>query len=1797
MFVIPGYRIEEKIYESHNSVIYRGIREEDEEPVILKMLRTEYPEPAELTRFRREYVMAEGLRMEGVIRVHAMLDVGSRMVIVMEDFGADSLAKRMTEAGGGLPLSTFLNLAIRITDTLGQVHRRNIIHKDINPTNIVWNPAADSVKLIDFGISTELNRETQAVLNPDVLEGTLAYMSPEQTGRMNRTMDYRTDLYSLGVTFYQMLTGRIPFESDDSMEMVHCHIARVPKAPHEVDKTIARPLSDIVMKLMAKMAEDRYKSAMGLAADLRRCLLLLTEEGAGFELAVGEEDVSDKFQIPGKLYGRKEEIKALLSTFESVSLGAAEMMLVAGYSGVGKTSLIEEIHRPIVKRRGYFISGKFDQYRKDVPYASLIQALRKLVRYLLTESDDRVRLWKERLLAALGDLGKIITDVIPELTLILGPQPEVLTLAGVEAQRRFNDLFEKFLGVFCTQEHPLVLFLDDLQWADPASLKLIRVLMTGKAERYLMIVGAYRDNEVTPSHPLMLTLDEIGKKKAFTTLTLSPLEPADAAELIADTLDDRLDRTGELAALVQSRTGGNPFFLTQFLSSLYANRMLDFDPEKRQWQWDLAKIRQLSGSDNVVELMVAKINKLPEITQELMMLASCLGNQFDLSTMAVIAKTSPAEVVKGMWGAVLEELVVPLSESYRLFQWSHEEEGTADPSAVSYRFFHDRIQEAAYSKLSVERRKEIHLEAGRLILANAPEEAVSERIFDIVNHLNFSESLLTERDERERLGRLNLSAGKKAKAGTAYEAALAYLTRGMTMLTEAGWDRHYDVMYELYRERIECEFLCGNLAESERVFQLAAERTKTKRETGELYELMIRICHINYDYARGIELGKEGLRLFGIEIPDDPEAYAKALEEALAFIKGYMAENDILDLENAPAMEDADHITCCGLIHELWACLFMAGHDQVLLPVLVLIRLSVTHGQSSVTAVGHIFYALILSMQQDYDNSYAFGRLAMKLKEKYFNPLLAPKVHNSFCNFVNHYKNHLKTNIPIYEESYGYCVQSGEIWWGAWAASFIRTGMLVKGDSLDEVWAVGNKYADYIESSEFAPLVLVMRAEQAKVSNLMDETGTKLSIDTESFDEAETIAAMEAMPFGLGLFWHYVYRSFSLYLYGENKAALAAIMKSDENKAHIPNLMMYPDHFFFDALIIAANFEDFTEEEKARYRERLDADIAQMALWRKHCPENFLHRHLLMSAERARMDGEDLVAMELYEAAAEAARENGYLHHGALANELAGKFFLGMGSEKAARGYLTEARYLYLRWGAKRKVRYFDEQYPGMVMKMEERKEGTITTATITATRASESIGFSSRSLDFASVMKASQAISGEIVLERLLTNLMHLLMENAGARKGFLILSDEGRLRIEASGTLDREETVVLQSVAVVPETKELPVSLLQYVARTKENVVLSDAAKEGPFTRDAYVVRARPRSILCMPILRQSELAGILYLENNLTTGAFTPDRLEVLAVLASQTAISLENANLYANLEEKVKSRTAELKVAHEKILVLEKEATEMQMAGGFAHEMRNALVGSKLVIEQALGYDNGDTPASLPLANNRTLKEIYLSLTGQLTEGALEEVLSQMKKIFANEEHLEEMLQVIYRSVSRGLAITKQTMDFSRVGQEETAGEPIHMDELIETVIGDYRTDLTGRGIEVLLDLRGQDAKGGPCRIAGQEAHFYSIVSNIVLNARDALIEAERPAGALRRIRIESEVGRGNYTVRFSDTGVGISPENIDRIFDAFFSMKPDTGTGLGLGVVKKIISLYNGAIDVESDVGSGTTFTVTLPVGV
>lgn len=1300
MFMMRGYQFKEPIYESSRSIIYRGIREEDKANVVMKILNGAHANPTNLAQFRMEYSIASKIELDGAVQPFALESFEDTVMIVFKDIQGRSLDLHLNERNGQFSTQDFLPIAISLAQIIDQIHSKNFIHKNINPANIVWRPETGQVQLIDFGISTEQNHEIQGLRNPRALEGTLAYMSPEQTGRMNRAMDYRTDLYSLGVTFYQMLAGQLPFESSDPMDLIYSHIARFPAPLHELTPTIPERISAIIMKLLSKLPSDRYQSAGDLAQDFIRCQEELDKNGSIPWFELGTKREAAEFSIPQKFYGRENEISLLMDSFHRASRGGLELLLVAGYSGIGKSSLVREIYHPIVRERGYFLSGKFDQYQHDTPYAPLIQAFTGHIRYLLKEDEERFSFWSSKILDALGDEAQVLIDVIPDLEKLIGPQPSVLELSGREALARFRKIFLRFVDTFCAEEHPLTIFLDDLQWVDPASLTLLKAILSKSSQsKHLLLLGAYRDNEVSKSHPLMLALDEIEENKLVntkvSTLQVGPLSLMDTQYLVADSIHTSVDEAVPLAAMVQQKTAGNPFFIKQLLMTLFETQLLQFSTQEKRWEWD-DSVESLAMCDNVADLLSRKIKTLPLQTQTLLGLASCLGVQFDLDTMAIISRTSKTKIASALWPAVVEELIVPQDMACSYYRLSHDESDISGIGIGRYTFAHDRIQEAAHRQLTNDEKQHTHLKAGRLLLESTKGNPRGDALFDIVNHLNISSNLISDQSEIQLLAALNLRAGTNAKKSAAYNAARDYFNQGIDLLGEESWKTHANTMFQLHRNCIECEFLCGDIRKADALFSDSINHVEGRRSKGKLYELMARISQNEYAYDKGIKLARLGLKLFGIRIPNDADEYQSACGALMEEIAQHtLDEQAVQELVNGPEMTDKDTIVCCGLLHEMWVCLFMSENPQVLYPALKLIQLSIYKGQSAVTAVGYIFYALIQTMQKDYDKAYMFGTLAMTLKDKHMDPLLAPKVLNTFCNFVNHYKHHISSNIALYEQSHRLCSQSGEIWWGAWAASFIRNARFIKGDALDKVKATGEKYAEYIREAEFAPLVLIMEAQMAKIDNLMGESGSTTSNDSPHFNEKAFEETLEAMPFGMGLFWHYVSKTMLFYLYGEKELALKTALLAEEKKAHDPGLMQFPDHFFFSTLVFADNWKSFTDDEKDEYGKLIERNIAQMNTWQQHCPENYRHRFLLMTAEWKRIAGGGKSMIKEYGRSIAEAKNNCFLHHEAIANERKALFLMEQDKKEEARAFLQEARLLFLQWGALRNVEVFDARYPG----------------------------------------------------------------------------------------------------------------------------------------------------------------------------------------------------------------------------------------------------------------------------------------------------------------------------------------------------------------------------------------------------------------------------------------------------------------------------------------------------------------------
>jgi predicted ATPase/GAF domain-containing protein len=1510
MITLTGYQILGKIYESFNSQVYQGIRKADQQPVILKILKQDYPTPHELTRYKQEYQTICRLNFAEAIKAYGLESYQRTLVIILEDFGAVSLKKCLE--GKSLTLEEFLPLAMEIVDHLGKIQAANIIHKDLNPANIIFNATTKQLKIIDFGIATILQRENPSLKSPNVLEGTLAYISPEQTGRMNRSLDYRTDFYSLGVTFYELLAGRLPFGSTDALELIHCHLAKQPLPLCALGKErIPTVVSEIVGKLMAKTAEERYQSTYGIKADLAECWRQLETQGTITDFAIATQDLTNQFQIPQKLYGRDAEIATLRSVFDQVAtakVAAPELMLVTGYSGVGKTTLVQEIYQPITEKRGYFISGKFEQFQRNIPYSAVVNAFSNLVKQLLGESKNQLAQWRAKLLQALGENGQVIIDVIPEVELIIGEQQAISESGATAAQNRFNLVFKNFIRVFCTAQHPLVIFLDDLQWADSASLKLIELILVDADLAYLFLIGSYRDNEINHTHLLTLTLEQLRRQGTIVhQIILKPLALEQVNQFIADTLNSSEVSVQPLAELVWQKTNGNPFFINEFLKTIYGENLLVFNPggyavtpsnqPQQLWQWNLKEIERISSTENMVKFMIGKIEKLPQSTQEILSLAACIGARFDLKTISMLCDQPATKLFENLTSAIASGLVIPLSDldEQLLIQ--------------EYKFGHDRIQQAVYTligrkyqpfpaKTGTESPKLLtHLKIGYLLWENTPPEELPEKIFKIVDHFNIGHQLVKERSQLIKIAQLNLLAGQKAKTAHAYEASLKYLQGGRKLLAQDSWQTNYDLTLALYSEAAEVAYLSGNFAEMEHCIAVVLAEARTLLDQIKVYQVRLEAYQGQNQDLAAIQVALPLLKNLDFTFPESLENLD--IQAELAKVQNFLLDQQIENLANLPSMSDPDKLAALKIASSVFASVFIAAPQ--LLPILVAkqVDLSMRYGNTALSAFAYANYGLILcGLTPEIDQGYQFGRLALSIADRLHAKELMPRIIAVFSAAISIWQDPVQKSLTSLKSAYQIGLEVGDLYYGTTCVYLYTFHAAFSGQELSTLALEIAVYDANLGKLQQEKTLNYLKIYRQTVLNLLGQSAEPNAFQGEFPAEQEMLSLYHQTGDRYGLCALYVNKLYLCYLFGDYAQGLENASLAKQYLDGAIATLLVPLFHFYDSLVWLAVYDSQSSSEQRAIIEGVQDNQTKMQFWANHAPSNYLHKFYLVEAERQRIQGCYTEAMDYYDRAISLAEINEYPNEAALANELAAQFYLDWGKVKIAQTYFREALYLYNLWGAIAKVQDLSTKYPQLIPPASETTvfqritdQGRITTNTNTNTRGGEV-------LDLATIMKASQAISSEIVLAKLLTTLMKILIENAGAEVGYLILQSAGQLLIEASGSVKEAEVTVLKSI---PIDHQLPKSIINYVARTRTTFLRNDAAHQGDFTKDDYIQTNQTKSLLCAPLLDRGQLTGIIYLENNLTVGAFTQERLEILQLLSSQAAIAITNAKLYTELEE--------------------------------------------------------------------------------------------------------------------------------------------------------------------------------------------------------------------------------------------------------------------------------------------------------
>ncbi|HEX5753121.1 MAG TPA: AAA family ATPase [Archangium sp.] len=1774
---IPGYQVGALLHASARSLLYRARRLRDEAPVILKLLRAERPSFSELLQFRNQYTITRGLQLRGVVSPLALERCHNGFAIIMADAGYVSLEDyRETHP---LTVRQVLEIGISLAETLEGLYQHRVIHKDLKPHNILIHPETRDVQLTDFSIASRLPRESQTLESPELIEGTPAYMSPEQTGRMNRGIDYRTDFYSLGVTLYELLTGQLPFQATHPLELAHCHLARPPLPPRELNPAIPEMLERIVLKLMAKAAEERYASAYGLRHDLRTCLDALREHGSvpAFELA--RRDVSDRFLLPEKLYGRREEVRTLLQAFDRVCQGHMELLLVAGASGIGKTAVVHELHKPVVRSRGFFVLGKFDQLGRSIPYSALVQALSSLARQLQSESGERLEAWKQRLLEALDGEGRVMVDVLPELECILGPQAEVEELAPAAAQQRFHRLFLRLVRVFATEEHPLVVFLDDLQWADPASLKMLHLLATEPGSARLLVIGAYRDNEVTAAHPLQRTLEEILQAGVpVHPMMLAPLTEGAVNELVAETLSCSLERARPLTELLYQKTLGNPFFTAQYLKLLFQQGLVSYDATAHMWQCDLAQVRALSVSADVVELLAGQLQLLPEETREVLELAACIGSRFDLATLSRVHGQSEPETAVALWHALLEGFILPTSEVYKFYQEPLGlEQAGVEPRSARYRFLHDRVQQAAYSLIPEAERRRTHLEIGRRLLETASAQEREEQLFDIVNHLNLARTLLVEGTERRELAGLNLRAGRRALASTAYDVAREYLEAGLSLLAPESWRTDYALTLALHEEAASAAWLSKRFSRQDELVDAVLSHAQSVLDRVRVYEIRIQTAVAQERLAYALESGLHVLKQLGVEFPAAPRS--EDVQRALEEVRAAVGEGPPERFLSLPQMTDAGLLAAVRLMTLLAPPAYQTRPE--LLPLLVFrtVVLTMRHGVAPIAASTFAMFGLILcGVFDELDAGYQAGQLALKILERFDAREPRAKTLYVVNAMTIPWKRHVRETLKPLLDAHASGLETGDLEFMGWAADFYCHHSFLLGRPLGPLTGEMDEYREVLVHHHRAVTLRQYAVYQQAALNLSGEGETPWHLVGRAWNEDELLPRYLADGDGTATCIAYVNKLMLAYLFGRYRLAVESADAAEPFLPAVAAQLLVPRYFFFDSLARLALLPELDEAARSPALERVAANQRRMERWARSAPMNFLHPYHLVEAERCRVRGARAEALEHYDRAIALAREHDQPNDEALAHELAARFFLEWGLGHRARPHLHDAYEACSRWGAHALLRHLTARYAEQGLPAH--PPGSHEPHASGETRTDLAL------LDLQSVLAASRVFFSEMNLDRLLERVVVILCENAGAQRCVLLREERQHLSMVMEHTALTKETHRYAS-GTPAGADHVPASLVRLSIRAQQPMLVQDLSRDDFLRDDPYVHRQSPRSALSMPLFHQGRLLLVVYLENNLAPGVFTSRHLQILTLLASQLALSLENAALYGSLEQRVRERTSELESAHKQLVDMAHRAGMAEIASGVLHNIGNAL-NSLVVTTESLTHDVAHLPVDQLKKSARLLLEReqrsatpepdprvrllpeYLDKLGDRLRRDGDLMLEDLRSMKANLEQIGATIHV-QQAYAHGPRLV----------------EPVDVPALIEDALRMQQSSLTRHQVRVERDL-------ARLPVVSLERHkALHILVNLISNAKQALQDVGREDKCLRIEARPCAPGRFQLVVR--DNGVGIAAEDLQRVFQFGFTTRPGS-LGYGLHWAANTAREMGGALVAASEgPGRGSSFTLELPV--
>lgn len=1477
----PELNLEDEIiFESGKSILYRI----EQGKTLLKVLNLEYPTPQEISKFYNEFEVCQELNFRNTREVIRKAKFKGRHCMYLSWIEAKPLSEVFKDKKGDV--IDFLHIGIAITKLLEKLHSEGYVHRDINANNILIDLQKREAYLISFSLATKIDTRVESQGGINQIEGTLAYMSPEQTGRMNRVVDYRSDLYSLGITFFEMISGRLPFDSEDPFELVHSHLAVAPPLLHQISKTIPEVISKIIIQLLEKKAENRYQSAYGLRKDLENCLKVLEANGNLDDVELFKYDGSTKFKLPQKLYGREKELEEIHKKFDKAASGSLPCLMITGYSGTGKSVLVHEVYQPISARRGYFIEGKYDQFKRTKPYSAIIEAFDSFIDILLSEPKERFETIKSLIIEACGDEGKVLTDVLPKLELIIGTQPEVAEVGGAEARNRFNYIFRKFLTAITAKSHPIVLFIDDLQWADSSSLNLLQILLTDKDNGHLLCIGAFRDNEVGGDHPLIKCIEDIKSGGGdLSMLEVGNLKIDNINEWVSDVTNLPVAEVKDLAQLVLKKTQGNAFFTTQFLKSLSEDQLLYFNKERESWDYDLDKIKGRSITDNVVELIAEKAKGLPEETQKILQIGSCVGPVFGLDFLNELHQTDSLSAIRSLKKA--------------------EEMGLIINRESVYKFSHDRIQQAIFSMIDEEERIHIHYMIGQALKDKTKADPAAEEFFDMVNHYNMSRSLITDHSDLKQLTIFNLEAGKKAKESAAFDASFKYLENGMALileLEEKPWETDYDTTLALFSLAAEVSYLVGLFGKMDDYINEVLGNAKQLLDKVKPYEIRILAFKAENKLLDSINTGLEFLAQVGEKFPK--KATLPLVMKDLVKTKFKLRNKTIEQLQDYPVMEDKEKLAAMRIIADIASSSYWATPNLFPLLIFRMVHMSLKYGNTDLSAFAYGSYGVIMcgvlgAMKQGYE----YGKLSLFLLDKFGAKEWITQIYTPIYCLIINWNEHIDKTLKPLQESYHIGLETGAIEFACINTNIYCIHAYLSGKPLKRIEEEARAYSERFKEFKQETNFNYNEVYRQPMLNFLGDVEDPIRMVGEAYDEDRMLVQNQERNDNTGLFFLHFNKLILCYYFEAYDEAIKHAAESRKLLEAVLAKFEIPNHAFYETLTLLEVRDQLSGTALIKANIRIAKNIRQMKTWAKDAPENYLHKYFLMKAVLNSKNGNAIKAINFFDKAINGASENAFIHEEALAYELAAKHFVKQNVQGQVEYYLKSAFNAYREWGAEAKTRFLKNKYPQQLSGITDQKN-VVKGISSTKGTFSGDLG-----MDLNTVLKSSAIISKEIVLDKLLRTLMTLVMENAGAERGFIIRKSSKQMEVMAASEDSGKSTQVLSEVSNVLEGN-LSQSVVNYVFKSGKGIIVAEAQTDNRCSKDTYVLEKNPQSIMAAPIVNRGELTGLIYFENNFVSGAFTFEQLELLSLMSAQIGVALDNSFLYDQMEQKVLERTREL-----------------------------------------------------------------------------------------------------------------------------------------------------------------------------------------------------------------------------------------------------------------------------------------------